>query len=154
MAIQQLLLYLRQYSAPLLFITFVAYVLHNKYNHGINQIPGPSLAALTDLWRLIIVWKRRPELEHIKLHQKYGPVVRLGPETVSVADPEAIKVIYALNAGFVKASSLSTAYHHILMFAPVRLLPCPANRSQRPRPPQHVQHNRRNLPREAPSSRL
>ncbi|TKX22879.1 cytochrome P450 monooxygenase-like protein 25 [Elsinoe australis] len=100
MAIQQLLLYLRQYSAPLLFITFVAYFLHNKYSHDINHIIGPSFAALSDLWRLIVVWRRRPELEHIKLHQKYGPVVRLGPKTVSVADPEAVKVIYALNAGF------------------------------------------------------
>ncbi|CAK7240637.1 MAG: hypothetical protein STHCBS139747_002083 [Sporothrix thermara] len=45
-----------------------------------------------------------PHLYHIDLHEKYGNIVRLGPRSVSVADPDAAKIIYALNAGFVKSS--------------------------------------------------
>ncbi|KAH7022054.1 pisatin demethylase [Ilyonectria destructans] len=75
----------------------------NKFGGGLNAIPGPRFAGFSDLWRLLVVWGRRPELAHIKLHEKYGNIVRLGPRTVSVGDPEAIKIIYGLNSGFVKS---------------------------------------------------
>ncbi|EEY23060.1 pisatin demethylase [Verticillium alfalfae VaMs.102] len=80
-----------------------AKLLVNRFGGGLNGIPGPFAASFTDWWRLFIVWGRRPELSHIKLHEKYGPLVRLGPRTVSVGNAEAIKTIYALNAGFVKS---------------------------------------------------
>lgn len=38
----------------------------------------------------------------MKLHHKYGPLVRVGPNHVSVSDPEAVKVIYGINTGFTK----------------------------------------------------
>ncbi|KAG4435700.1 hypothetical protein IFR05_008812 [Cadophora sp. M221] len=75
----------------------------NKHGNGIGRIPGPLLAAYSDWWRLWLVWRGRPEVAHIKLHEKYGPVVRLGPNMVSYSDPDAVKVIYALNAGYVKS---------------------------------------------------
>lgn len=74
----------------------------NKYGYGLNKVPGPWLAGFTDLYRLFIVWGRRPELWHIRLHKKHGKIVRLGPNTVSIADPEAIKIVYGLNSGYVK----------------------------------------------------
>ncbi|KAJ6058806.1 uncharacterized protein N7446_008389 [Penicillium canescens] len=92
-----------RYVTPLLLVALIAWLLHNKYGHGINSIPGPVAASVTNLWRLALVTGRRPELEHIKLHRKYGSIVRLGPNVVSVSDPNAVKVIYAINAGFVKS---------------------------------------------------
>ncbi|KIW21621.1 hypothetical protein PV08_02201 [Exophiala spinifera] len=77
--------------------------LFNRYGHGISRIPGPFLASCTDLWRVFVVWQRRPELKHIKLHQRHGPLVRLGPRAVSISDPAAIQIIYALNSGFTKS---------------------------------------------------
>jgi hypothetical protein len=97
-----------RYVAPLLLVALITWLLHNKYGHGINSIPGPPLASVTNLWRLTLVTGRRPELEHIKLHRKYGSVVRLGPNVVSVSDPNAVKIIYAINAGFVKVLSETT----------------------------------------------
>jgi len=94
---------------PYLFVCWALVVLvagralFNKYGRGISHIPGPLLASCTDLWRVFVVWRRRPELEHIRLHQIHGPLVRLGPRAVSVSDPAAIQVIYALNSGFVKS---------------------------------------------------
>ncbi|KAL1967106.1 hypothetical protein VTN77DRAFT_3630 [Rasamsonia byssochlamydoides] len=91
------------YLLGLCALALVARLLHNKYGHGIHHLPGPRLAAYTDLWRLWVVWRRRPEQVHIALHEKYGSLVRLGPKAVSISDPEAIKTIYALNSGFVKS---------------------------------------------------
>jgi hypothetical protein len=91
--------------APWLFLGFIAvHLVNNKYRQGINHIPGPWLASFSDIWRFFVVWGRRSEVVHRALHAKYGPLVRLGPRTVSVSDPSAIKVIYALNAGFVKVN--------------------------------------------------
>lgn len=51
------------------------------------------------------MWNRRPEVTHIKLHEKYGDVVRLGPNTLSFSNPAALKAIYGLNKGFIKVRS-------------------------------------------------
>lgn len=107
---------LYRYLASLFLAALTARLLHNKYGKGINSVPGPPLAPFSDLWRFIIVAGRRPELKHIEMHQKYGKVVRLGPSVVSVSDPDAIKIIYGINAGFVKVLSkplycLNSRYH-------------------------------------------
>ncbi|KAF5582217.1 pisatin demethylase cytochrome P450 [Fusarium pseudocircinatum] len=81
----------------------VTKLLVNKYGNGLNGIPGPALAAFTDLWRFLDVYRRRPEVTQIALHEKYGSVVRLGPNTVSIADPAAIQTIYAHNSGYTKS---------------------------------------------------
>jgi hypothetical protein len=62
----------------LLALSLAGWLLFNKYGRGLNRIKGPALAGYTDLWRLWIVWQRRPEVALIALHKKYGSVVRIG----------------------------------------------------------------------------
>lgn len=89
---------------PTLFLLLTAgHLLYNKYGRGLNSIPGPWLASFSHLWRLFLARTRRFEAAHIKLHQQYGGVVRLGPNMVSITDWEAIKKIYAPNSGYVKS---------------------------------------------------
>lgn len=87
-------------SAGLVLCAF--WLLYNRYHKGLSKYPGPFLASLTDWWRFVDVWNRRPEVTHIRLHEKYGDVVRLGPNTLSFANPAALKAIYGLNKGFIK----------------------------------------------------
>lgn len=103
MAAQSLVEVLLHNWPAVLSIALVAYLLNNKFNRGLNKYPGPLLASFTDWWRFWIVYKRRPEVEHIRLHEKYGDVVRLGPNDLSFSDPKALKNIYGLNKGFVKS---------------------------------------------------
>lgn len=84
----------------------VVHVLHNRYQKGLNKYPGPFLASLTNWWRVYIVAQRRAELTHIALHQKYGEIVRLGPNFLSFANPDALKTIYGLNKGFTKVCTI------------------------------------------------
>jgi hypothetical protein len=86
-------------SASLLITRLLA----NKYGNSLNQVPGPALAAFTDFWRFFNVCKRRPELTHIALHEKYGNIVRLGPRTVSISDPAVVQTIYGPNSGYTKS---------------------------------------------------
>jgi hypothetical protein len=66
----------------------------------IDHIPGPFLAKYTDALRAYMAFKysgREVNL-YMKLHKKYGQVVRIGPRTVSVLDPRAVPVIYNVKA--------------------------------------------------------
>ena len=102
MVAESVLFFLMQYWPFILASTFVAYILRNRFYHGLNDVPGPLLASITDWWRFIDVYKRRPEVTHLKLHAQHGDVVRLGPNFLSFGNPSAIKTIYGLNKGFVK----------------------------------------------------
>ncbi|SPO04753.1 related to pisatin demethylase cytochrome P450 [Cephalotrichum gorgonifer] len=94
---------LREHFLALTAVTATAWLLKNRFNRGLNRYPGPLLASLTDWWRFWDVYGQRPERTHIALHEKYGDVVRLGPNTLSFANPKALKSIYGLNKGFVKS---------------------------------------------------
>ncbi|KAL2834623.1 cytochrome P450 [Aspergillus pseudoustus] len=43
-----------------------------------------------------------------KVHEKYGPIVRVGPNEVSVADPNMIPVIYGIGSKFTKTPFYAT----------------------------------------------
>lgn len=49
-------------------------------------------------------------------HKKYGPLVRIQPNHVSVADPEAIPVIYSMTGGWLKRYLIraSAAFHPLI----------------------------------------
>lgn len=80
----------------------LCYLFGNKYGKGLAHIPGPAIACCTGFWRLLDVRKGSAHLTHIRLHQQYGSLVRIGPNHVSVGDPKAIPTIYGLKSGFTK----------------------------------------------------
>ena len=102
MLLDQLLHVLAQHWLSVISVAVLAWLARNRYHNGLNRYPGPFLASLTDWWRFVDVYRRRPEGTHIALHRKYGSVVRLGPNVLSFSDPEALKTIYGLNKGFIK----------------------------------------------------
>ncbi|CVK91793.1 related to pisatin demethylase / cytochrome P450 monooxygenase [Fusarium proliferatum] len=60
----------------------------------LRKYPGPGLAGWTNLWRLRTVMKGSYHIKIKELHEKYGPVVRIGPNTLDFDIPELIKTIY------------------------------------------------------------
>ncbi|KAF8155951.1 cytochrome P450 monooxygenase [Crassisporium funariophilum] len=71
--------------------------------HGIRKYPGPFIAKFSDAW-LGLVSKNghRSEVVH-EMHLKYGPFVRLAPNHVSIAEPDALAVVYAHGNGALKS---------------------------------------------------
>lgn len=105
--LQSLIRYTLGLGPYLIAIALISYLISNYFCHGLQKYPGPFLAKFTDWWRFVDVYKRRPEVTHIKLHRKHGDIVRLGPNALSFADPKALKTIYGLNKGFVKVTRYS-----------------------------------------------
>ncbi|KAI8963195.1 cytochrome P450 [Daldinia sp. FL1419] len=95
--------FIAHFWLPLIISAVAIWLIRNRYHNGLNKYPGPFLASLTDLWRFWDVYGQRPDITHRKLHAKYGDIVRLGPNSLSFADPKALKTIYGLNKGFVKS---------------------------------------------------
>lgn len=68
-----------------------------------RDIPGPFLAKFTDLWRLRVVRQRNSHDVYLAMHKKYGDLVRIGPNCISICKPEMIPTIYGIGKGYVKS---------------------------------------------------
>ncbi|KAI1498990.1 cytochrome P450 [Biscogniauxia marginata] len=67
------------------------------------HVPGPLPASISNIPRLTWAWSGKAHQIHIGLHEKYGDLVRLGPNVTSVGDPFAIQKIYGTGAGLPKS---------------------------------------------------
>lgn len=72
-------------------------------NTGIRNVPGPFFAKFTNLWLLFQARKGVRYLSVNEAHEKYGKLVRIQPDHVSVADESAINAIYGHGNGFLKS---------------------------------------------------
>jgi hypothetical protein len=75
----------------------------------LRKIPGPPLASWSNLW---LMWHMHHEdTFHVvrkKLHQKYGPVQRYGPNRVMFSDPIAVPIILGSTDVFPKVQPQHT----------------------------------------------
>ncbi|KAJ7038031.1 cytochrome P450 monooxygenase [Mycena alexandri] len=72
--------------------------------YGIRKYPGPFLAKFSDAWLGWISQQgHRSEVIH-EMHLKYGPFVRISPSEVSVAEPDALGIVYAHGNGALKST--------------------------------------------------
>lgn len=86
-----------------MFFLVVQYVLA-YLNSPLKSIPGPFLAKFSNAWRFLNHYGQTHIETQRKLHEKHGDVVRLGPNTVSVADASLIKTIYNIRGTYLKVS--------------------------------------------------
>lgn len=70
----------------------------------LRKFPGPWVAKLTNIWRAIKAARGDVDLTQLKLHRKYGSAVRIGPNCVSLSDPNLIGPVY--RNGWIKVSVL------------------------------------------------
>ena len=99
---------------PLLFfiislVTFIVYSVHSYLR--LAHIPGPFLAAFTNIPRFSWVLTYRAHDIHTALHRRYGPLVRFGPNMVSVGDPTEIGTIYGFTKPWLKVSELGPTFN-------------------------------------------
>ncbi|KAI0403420.1 cytochrome P450 [Xylaria palmicola] len=69
----------------------------------IRGIPAPFPAQFTNWWLLYACRRGKRYLIVDEAHKRLGPVVRIQPNHVSIADDEVIPIIYGHGNGFLKA---------------------------------------------------
>ncbi|TKA64446.1 hypothetical protein B0A55_09892 [Friedmanniomyces simplex] len=90
----------RTYDRPLTFGTAViavlisSYIIYYRHIHPLHRYNGPFIASISNVWKLWAVAADRMPNEIERLHARYGPVVRIGPNDLSFNTPEAVTAIY------------------------------------------------------------
>lgn len=72
----------------------------------LSHIPGPFFAKFSNIPRLLWVKSYHAHKTHVELHKLYGPIVRFGPNMVSVGDPKEIGTIYSFKQPWRKVSEM------------------------------------------------
>ncbi|KAF3770258.1 cytochrome P450 [Cryphonectria parasitica EP155] len=75
---------------------------YRKYASPLRKYPGPWLASYTRLWKVISTASTHTHHDHIAIHRKYGPVVRIAPDEVSLSSPEAARTLLSAGKRFYK----------------------------------------------------
>ena len=79
---------------PYALVVILVYIVYIRYFTGLRRIPGPFIASFSNLWKLRAAVQEDLSQQNIALHKKYGLLVRIGPNMISVDDPAALNVIY------------------------------------------------------------
>lgn len=82
-------------SSSLIFIAFIV-VGYRLFLHPLAHVPGPRLAAISNVWHAYHIRNGRMLMLGKTLHKRYGPVVRVGPNEVWFDSVAAFKHIYRM----------------------------------------------------------
>ncbi len=111
------------YTVLVPLLTLLGWQVLVYFRSPLRQFPGPFLAGVsrhfmhvgpkqnrklitetgwTNLWRLFIVRTGNYHHHIKKLHDKHGPVVRIGPNLLDLDYPELIKTVYGTDESWLK----------------------------------------------------
>ncbi|TQN64417.1 Cytochrome P450 monooxygenase, partial [Colletotrichum shisoi] len=97
-------LFIRQHWLILGPLLLLLNAIRTRYLSPLRRYPGPFLASTTRLWKVLSTASRKTHLHHIALHRRYGPVVRIAPNEVSIASPEAARTVLSAGKRFYKTA--------------------------------------------------
>lgn len=81
-------------GGALSLVCLVLYSIYYRWFHPLAGYPGPFLASVTNLWKVYqLSTLHLPETLE-RAHDKYGDVVRVGPNDLSFRTSSAYNVIY------------------------------------------------------------
>jgi len=91
-----------------ILLTFTSYIIFQTYFHSLANIPGPWPARYFGSWRNKRFWRGTWHEDILAAHRKYGRVVRIAPNQVSIVDGKAMKQLYGHGTTSVKTQWYAT----------------------------------------------
>lgn len=88
-----------------LFILWVLTYVVAAFGTELRKLPGPFFAKFTRLYLFIQAAKGNAHTLYVDLHIRYGSIVRVAPDKVSLANPDHIPLIYGIGNKFNKVNS-------------------------------------------------
>jgi hypothetical protein len=81
----------------LFLLSILIIAIYRLYFHPLRRIPGPKIAALTWWYEFYfdVIQPGQYVFKIQKLHEKYGPIVRITPDELHISDPGFLDTIYA-----------------------------------------------------------
>ncbi|KAI0141897.1 isotrichodermin C-15 hydroxylase [Xylariaceae sp. FL1272] len=91
----------------------ICLVVYRVFFHPLAKYPGPLLAKITDAHQLYHAWKGDRHLEYWRMHERYGKIVRFGPNSLSFNSNGALKDIYGFKSNVRKAAFYDAFAHPV-----------------------------------------
>jgi hypothetical protein len=85
-----------RYAPALVGLYYLAWIIYARTLHPLAKVPGPFWPSISRTW---LMWHHHSgdiEIMERSLHAKYGPILRIAPDEVVVADPKYISRIYPI----------------------------------------------------------
>ncbi|ODA79278.1 hypothetical protein RJ55_04871 [Drechmeria coniospora] len=79
-------------------------IIFRLFFNPLNRFPGPFAARLSKLYFVYLSSNLLGHHELNKLHEKYGRFVRIGPNDLSVVDPDGMKIVLGPNSKCTKSA--------------------------------------------------
>ncbi|KAI1505783.1 cytochrome P450 [Biscogniauxia marginata] len=76
--------------------------LYRRYASPLRSYPGPFLASCTRLWKVISTASEHTHWDHVALHRKFGPIVRIAPNELSFSSPQVARQVLSAGKRFYK----------------------------------------------------
>lgn len=89
----------------LCILAIVVIVVRAVHVQRLASIPGPFLARVSDIWRWRAQNSNSYSANMVEIHEKYGKLVRIGPNHISISDPNAVPIVYTTNPVWPKVST-------------------------------------------------
>jgi cytochrome P450 len=85
-------------------VAFLSKIVYNIFFHPLAHIPGPKLAAITNLWAIYYELQGTLPWTVEELSKKNGwkGAIRVGPNRIAVHDPKQYDIIYRVGSKFMK----------------------------------------------------
>jgi benzoate 4-monooxygenase len=77
----------------------LVYILYQRFFSPLAKVNGPFWASLSSGWKLLKMAEGDFHETIAKLHEEYGPIVRIAPNEVIISDKSAIREIYSTTQG-------------------------------------------------------
>lgn len=77
-----------------MFGALLGQAVYRRWMHRMSRYPGPWLNSVSSIPSAIAAYRGVQHLYNYKLHEKYGPVVRISPDELSFTEAYAWEQIY------------------------------------------------------------
>ena len=85
--------------------SWLIYKIYVAFFGPLSRFPGSLSAKFSDIWRFMDVWKGQHQHTLRKLHSQYhSPIIRIGPNLLSLSDARWINIIYSTKSEFKKTN--------------------------------------------------
>ena len=93
------------WSASFIGGVFGSMVVYRLFFHRLRKYPGPAAARVTQWYHFTKIFKKMSHFREVdKMHSEYGEYVRMGPNLLSISDPDIVNVVHGPSTTFNKGN--------------------------------------------------
>ncbi|KAA6415515.1 MAG: cytochrome P450 [Lasallia pustulata] len=89
---------------------YTSLLVYRTVFHPLNKFPGPFGFRVSNLWFSLQLGNGDGHKKLLKLHEKYGDFLRTGSSDLSIANPNAIAVVYGTKSKCTRAAWYDNLY--------------------------------------------